>query len=136
VSWFVDTSVWYAAVDGADRNHRRAVKTLESAERVVTSDHALVEAWLLTNARLGRSTAERLFKVLRETAAIEYVSPADLDRAWAIGLEFPDQDFSLVDRTSFAIMLRLGIHTAASFDTDFRVFRYGPRRRASFEVVP
>jgi predicted nucleic acid-binding protein len=40
-----------------------------------------------------------------------------------------------VDRTSFAVMLRLGVHRVASFDDHFAVFRFGPGRRLAFEVV-
>jgi hypothetical protein len=43
---------------------------------------------------------------------------------------------SIVDRTSFSVMLRLGVHRAASLDHDFAVFRFGPRRDRSFEVLP
>ena len=39
------------------------------------------------------------------------------------------------DRTSFAVMLRLGIHRAASLDKDFAVFRFGPRRDRTFEIA-
>ena len=46
-----------------------------------------------------------------------------------------DQDFSIVDRTSFAVMRRLGIDRAASLDQHFAVFRFGPKRRQSFTVV-
>jgi uncharacterized Ntn-hydrolase superfamily protein len=40
-----------------------------------------------------------------------------------------------VDRTSFAVMERLGVHRAASFDDAFAVYRFGPRRSKAFEVV-
>ncbi|MEJ7747656.1 MAG: hypothetical protein WKF56_00010 [Candidatus Limnocylindrales bacterium] len=40
-----------------------------------------------------------------------------------------------MDRTSFAVMRRLGVHRAASFDSDFAVFRFGPRRDQAFEVI-
>lgn len=63
------------------------------------------------------------------------MTPTDLDAAWAIGQAFPDQDFSLVDRTSFAVMERLGIRRVASFDDDFTVYRYGRGRERAFEVV-
>ena len=48
---------------------------------------------------------------------------------------FPDQKFSLVDRTSFVIMERLGISRVASFDNDFVVYRYGVNRDRAFEVL-
>jgi len=64
----------------------------------------------------------------------EAVGPADLEVAWQIGQAFPDQDFSIVDRTSFAVMERLGVLRAASFDNDFAVYRFGPRRTRAFEV--
>jgi predicted nucleic acid-binding protein len=40
-----------------------------------------------------------------------------------------------VDRTSFAVMRRLGIERAASLDDHFAVFRFGPNRRLAFTVV-
>ena len=66
---------------------------------------------------------------------IEFVTAGDLERAWAIGEAFPDQDFSIVDRTSFAAMERLGVTKAASFDDHFAVYRYGRNRDRAFEIV-
>ena len=60
---------------------------------------------------------------------------ADLEAAWAIGQRFSDQDFSLVDRTSFALMERLGIRRVISFDSDFAIFRYGRDRNRAFELL-
>ena len=68
-------------------------------------------------------------------AAIEQTITADLEAAWIIGERFPDQDFSLVDRASFALMERLGIARVISFDSDFVVFRYGRGRKRAFEVL-
>jgi predicted nucleic acid-binding protein len=66
---------------------------------------------------------------------IESVGGADLERAWNIGVDFGDQGFSIVDRESFAVMQRLGVLRAASFDDDFAIFRFGPRRERAFDVV-
>jgi hypothetical protein len=41
---------------------------------------------------------------------------------------------SMVDRTSFAVMERLGIEVAI-FDSDFAVHRFGRDRRRTFTIV-
>jgi uncharacterized protein len=136
VTTFVDTSALYAAVDSNDVAHSRATQILSGADRLLTSDHVLVESWRLIRARAGFATAERFWQELRESrTAIEIVLRGDLDNAWRIGGEFPDQGFPIVDRTSFAVMERLGITRVASFDNHFAVYRFGPRRSRAFEVV-
>ncbi len=86
--------------------------------------------------RISQSAAERFCDGLRRgAAAVEPVTAGDLEVAWRIGEEFSDQDFSIADRTSFAVMVRLGIERAASFDDDFAVFRFGHGRARAFTVV-
>jgi len=134
MSLFVDTSIWYAAVDASDIDNGRARRILSANELFVTTDHVLVETWKLVHHRLGRRRAEKFWEGLREGASIEVVGTADLETAWHIGLSWRDQDFSIIDRTSFAVMLRLGIERVASLDEHFAVFRFGPRRRHSFAI--
>ncbi len=136
MSLFVDTSVWYAAADSSDRGNARSKGILSFGEPLVTTDHILVETWTLLRYRIGRSAAERFWNGLRDgVAVIEPVRLADLEAAWQIGSAWRDQDFSIVDRTSFAVMNRLGIDRVASLDNHFAVFRFGPRRRRSFTVL-
>src|SRR6266567_6450079 len=136
MSLFVDTSIWFAAADASDRSNIRAKKTLSSGESLVTTDHVLVESWLLLHHRLGRHAAERFWEGLRAgVAIIELVGIADLEAALQIGISWRDQDFSIVDRSSFAVMQRLGIERAASLDDHFAVFRFGPSRRQAFTIV-
>jgi uncharacterized protein len=66
---------------------------------------------------------------------VESATAADLEAAWAIGELFSDQAFSIVDRTSFVVMERLGITRVASFDVHFAVYRYGRNRQLAFEVI-
>ena len=133
---FVDTSAFYAAADSGDSSHRRATEVLGAGERLLTSDHVLVESWILVRHRLGRDAAERFWSAIRGgAAAIEPVIAADLEVAWGIGQTFADQDFSIVDRTSFAVMQRLGVNRVASFDDDFAVYRFGARRERAFEIA-
>jgi len=136
MSLFVDPSIWYAAADKSDAGNARAKVVLSGGEPLITSDHILIEAWTLIRNRLGRRAAERFWEGLRSgVAAVEPVGAADLDSAWEIGRSYRDQDFSIVDRTSFAVMRRLGVERAASLDNDFAIFRFGPNRRRAFTVV-
>jgi predicted nucleic acid-binding protein len=136
MSLFVDTSSWYAAADSSDRSNARAKAILKSGETLVTSDHVLVETWTLLHHKLDRKAAERFWEGLKSgIAIIEAVTLADLEVAWDIGVSWGDQDFSIVDRTSFAVMGRLGLDRVASFDAHFAVFRFGPKRRQSFHVL-
>jgi uncharacterized protein len=136
VSVFVDTSVWYAAADSGDASNARAKAILAGGEQLLTSDHVLIETWTLLRYRIRRQAAERFWDALRNgVAVIEPVIAADLEAAWQIGTAFRDQDFSIVDRTSFAVMRRLGIERAASFDDDFAIFRFGPNRRHAFSIL-
>ena len=136
MSIFVDSSAWYAAADRGDRQNDRAKRLLATDEPLVTSDHNLVETWRLIHHFISARAAETFWDGLRNgVATIEQTTSADLEAAWAIGERFPDQDFSLVDRTSFALMERLGISRVISFDNDFAIFRYGRGRRIAFEVL-
>ncbi|MBI3280862.1 MAG: PIN domain-containing protein [Acidobacteria bacterium] len=135
MSLFVDTSVWYAAADKSDVNNESAKRVLSNGEALVTTDHVLVETWTLIRYRLGRRSAERFWDGLRAGVGLEMVNAADLESAWEIGATWRDQDFFLVDRTSFAVMRRLGIERVTSFDEDFAIFRFGPNRRRSFTVI-
>lgn len=136
MSLFVDTSAWYAAADRNDASHERACTVLSGGERLVTTDHVLAETWTLLRHRLGREAAERFWEGLRQGVAfVEIVTAGDLEAAWAAGRDFADQGFSVVDRTSFAVMERLGIHRTASFDDHFAIYRFGRDRRKAFEVV-
>lgn len=136
MSAFVDTSAWYAAADADDASHSRAAALLEELKgELVTSDHVLVETWYLAASRLGPSVAEELVNRIRKgIARVEATQIADLEVAATIGEAFSDQDFSIVDRTSWSVMERLGIHDVIAFDQDFSIYRFGPGRRSAFTV--
>ena len=52
-----------------------------------------------------------------------------------MGEAFPNQDFCVVDRTSFAVMQRPGVEQVAAFDSHFAVYRYDRDRRRAFTIV-
>jgi predicted nucleic acid-binding protein len=135
LSLFVDTSAFYAAADTRDLHHARAIELLRNADTPVTTDHVLIESWRLMRDRGGRESAERFWEGLRRGhAVVESVLTSDLDVAWRIGELFPDQDFSIVDRTSFAVMERLGLSRVVTFDDHFSIYRFGSERQRAFDV--
>ena len=85
--------------------------------------------------RLGVDIAETLVTAIRSgRARVEAATVADLETAAQIHDAFADQEFSIVDRASWSIMQRLGVHDAISFDRDFLIYRFGRDRRQAFTV--
>ena len=137
---FVDTGAFYAAADVSDEHHAAAAASFAARGRagdLVTSDYVFVESWMLLRARLGRDAAIRWWDAMRTGVVRTFgVTSLDLGRAREIARDWPDQDFSLVDCVSFAVMERLRIEEAFAFDSHFQLFRFGPERRRAFTVVP
>ncbi len=134
---FVDTGAWYALGATADLFHDRAVALLgEHAGRLATTDHVLVETWAVARSRHHRGAADELVSIIvnRNLAEILTATPQDIAAALQIGERFSDQDFSIVDRTSWAVMERYGVQEAVSFDADFAVYRYGTGLRQAFTI--
>lgn len=136
---FVDTGAFYAVADSGDRNHGAARSVFEArgmAGELVTSDYVFVESWCLIRARLGRAAAMKFWDAMQSGVIRTYgVSSRDLANARTIASAWPDQDFSLIDCTSFALMERLRFDEALAFDNHFLIYRYGPRRKHAFRIV-
>ncbi len=95
-----------------------------------------METWLLTNSRIDFATAELFLQGITNSGCeIARTLAEDWQQAFQIARDFPDQTFSIVDRISFAIMERLEIKEAISFDNDFIIYRYGANRTQAFAVL-
>lgn len=59
--------------------------------------------------------------MLLDSARIDLlrITPEDENASWELFRKRPDQTYSFTDCTSFVIMRRLGITTAAALDDDF-----------------
>lgn len=140
MSMLVDTGAWYALTDVSDRHHKRASQFY--ADRAgqaafVTTDLVVAETLNLLTTHLGRPAALQFWGSIREARIpLLTLEPTDLEAAWHIAQAFPDQPFSFVDCTSFALMERLGIHEAFAFDAHFLVYRFGPGRQKALRRFP
>lgn len=126
---FVDTSAFYALADDRDGNHgpARVIRRLlvDSHSRLYTTNFVLAETHGLLLTRLGRAIAlQTLTDVYRSNTTVERASVADELRARSILAQYDDKAFSLTDSISFAVMERLSITQAFSFDGDFAQYGF------------
>ncbi len=128
---FVDTGAWYALVDKNDPDHKEAASFIRNNKiPLLTTNFVFDETVTLLRSRLGWNVAKEFGLKLKDSRFVSLISVKDEDeeRAWEIFLKYKDKDFSYTDCTSFAVMERLKIDTAFSFDSHFRLI--------GFKVVP
>lgn len=120
----VDTSAYYALADQDEPYHRAALRLAEGLARrrahLFTTNCVMAETHALLVNRLNRDLASTFVKAIYAGATtIIRVSKRDEERAWQIIDQYDDKGFSLTDATSFAVMERLHIDAAFTFDADF-----------------
>lgn len=130
---FIDTSVFKALVDEKDNFHLVVVpiwkKLLGESTVLVITNYIIDETLTLLRVRCGLTKARefkeeiinslRFLKIVRVTAEDEVGAWSWFVKEWS-GLSF-------TDCTSFAVMKRLGLTEAATFDQHFV--------RAGFKMV-
>jgi predicted nucleic acid-binding protein len=130
----VDTSAWYALIDTGERARPRVARALREAiegrYRIITTNLIVAETHALLLRRFGRDVALAFLREIRSepNVVVESTREAE-DLARLDWLErFEDQDFSLTDAVSFAVMSERRISKALTLDPHFSV--------AGFEVEP
>jgi predicted nucleic acid-binding protein len=131
---FVDTSAWFPLVLRRHPQHAALTMALRRrvarGERVVTTNLVLAETHALLLCRGHRAAALTFVAAVREPPnVVVSSSPALEAEAIAGWLErFDDQDFSMTDAVSFAVMYARRIERALTLDRHFAI--------AGFEMVP
>ncbi|SRR5581483_6340934 len=120
----VDTSAYFAFINAREANHQpaqaiaRRLATLRS--QLYTTNFVVAETHALLLTRLGRAVALRFIEEIDASTTLTIrIDEADEQRAREIIRSYPDKSFSLVDATSFAVMERLRIGAAFTFDRNF-----------------
>ena len=123
---FVDTSANFALIDRRDASHRTAVtiatRLADQRWRLFTTNYIVAETHALLLNRLGRDVALTFLREIGHTTI--RATPADERRAREIIEQYTDKDFSLADAISFAIMERLNIRSAFTFDQHFAQYGF------------
>ncbi|MFN8531920.1 MAG: PIN domain-containing protein [Dehalococcoidia bacterium] len=127
----VDTSAYFMLSDADQAQHAVAASLItqlgDQRWRLFTTNFILAETHALFLARLGRSFAWRILTEIDQSATVLVrVSAADERRAREILRRYTDKDFSYTDATSFAVMERLRIPAAFTYDRDFAQYGFPP----------
>jgi predicted nucleic acid-binding protein len=124
VTVFVDTSAFYAALDGDDDEHARAVRgwsgLLAAATPLLTSNYVVVETSALVQHRLGLKALRAFTEDVLAIVRVEWVTPSDHAAATAALMLAARRKLSLVDCASFELMRRLAVRRAFAYDRHFR----------------
>lgn len=130
---FVDTSFFKAQIDEKDDFHAQAVSILKKLKEenapLITTNYILDETYTLIRVKctveLVRDFVNGL-KTMETGFRIEQVLTGDESEAWDWFWK-KWKRLSFTDCVSFAVMKRLGIERAATFDVHFK--------QAGFEMV-
>lgn len=119
---FVDTSYYIARAMPRDQWHRRAAIAAKPGLDYVTSSLVVNETVSLLQARGHLEAGFELLKHARTGPGVQIVYPdAALQQAgWDLFLRHGAHGASAVDCVSFAIMRKMGIRKALTFDEHFR----------------
>lgn len=120
----VDASAYFALLDHDDVYHPEALAIRDrlNAEgfHLFTTSFVLAETHALLLNRLNQPIATEFLRNLEQsTTTLVWVTSADVQRAKEIIYQYDDKDFSLTDATTFAVMDRLRIPLAFTFDRHF-----------------
>lgn len=126
---FVDSSAYFILANAKDADHLSARSLLRQLEgerrRFFTTNFILAETHALLLKRLNPSLAFRFVRqIYQSSTTIVRVKESDEDRAWEIIAQYDDKDFSFTDAASFAVMERLGITYAFTFDHHFAQYGF------------
>lgn len=121
---FVDTSAYFASIRTTEADHIQArsitLRLADQGDTLYTSNFVIAETHALLLNRIGRADAARFLEaVFTGSTRVIRVREGDETRAREIIRRQSDKEYSYTDATSFAIMERLHIKEAFSFDQHF-----------------
>ena len=123
---FVDSGGFFANLVPEDASHQVAARLFREAQDagwdLVTTNAVVFEthALLVNRVRDGRTVARRVLESVEAgLCRVERVTREDEASALRLLRSHNDKDYSFCDALSFAVMERLGIEEAITFDRDF-----------------
>jgi predicted nucleic acid-binding protein len=116
-------------MDRDDSYHAHAVGVVErlraARRRLITTKYVVYETHAGVLAAAGREAARQFLSDLAHSSTrLARVTGDDEVLARNIVFRFQDKDYSLCDAASFAVMERLGITIAFTYDDHFRQYGF------------
>lgn len=122
-SVFVDTSGFYAFLDGSDPFHDEAqqsfLRSAREAWRLVTTNYVLHESWALIQARLGWKAVDAWHDRLVAPCEIHWVTPELHALGEARCRQARERSLSLTDCISIEVMRQRRLAEAIASDDHF-----------------
>lgn len=127
---FIDTGAWLAISDASDQYHQKAARHLEKliddSNDIITTNLIIHETFMLLSRRISRKAALLFLDEVYNAENIEiYHSDVTLEaEAYSTIRKYIDQDFSVADSVSFAVIKREGLKRVFTFDKHFKTMRF------------
>jgi predicted nucleic acid-binding protein len=118
---FVDTSYYIARIMSRDQWHKRAVAASKPGLEFITSSLVLNETVSLLQARGYLDAALDFLRSVRSDSPVQIIYPDAVLHAagWDLFTSYAARGANAVDCVSFAIMRKLGVRRAFTFDAHF-----------------
>ncbi len=121
---FVDTSAFFPLLDKDDQMHEKSarfwVESLEKDTIFVTSNYTVIETISLIQRRLGLRAVKSFVEDILPVVDIRWIDESIHTISLKSMILANKRNLSFVDCVSFALMRKLGIETAFTFDKHFK----------------
>ena len=130
---FVDTGAWLALAVRRDQYHGAAVdhykRLSDDRTRLLTTNYVMLETYTRIRYDDGHRQALRFHETITRALGhgrleLEWVSRQTHEKAWHIFETYEDQQFSLVDCTSFVIAGQAQVDQVFGFDRGFLTMEF------------
>jgi uncharacterized protein len=129
---FVDTSAFYAVLDGTDANHVRAretwVRLLTEDHILLTTNYVLIETCALLQSRLGMPAVRAFHEDVVPLLQVDWISEDRHKSGVEAALAASRRRLSIVDCISFQSIRERGVRRVFCFDRHFG--------EQGFDIVP
>ncbi len=127
---FFDSAAFYALADKDDQYNEKALDYLRSAIQkhtvFITSNWVINETAMLISRSVSKNAAIRFLDTSTTNPSIEIIriEAAVEQEALELFRKYKDQDFSIVDCSSFVLMRKTNCKQCFTFDDHFRTMRF------------